>query len=179
MKLIIHFLLLLFLAVLISSNLYAQDKEITVILLRHAEKDVSKNADKTDPELTAEGKQRAERLVDTIRKYKPEQIFSTNFKRTRFTVIPLAENIDPRYRIQVQIYDYVELENFAKKLLQSRARTVVVVGHNTTTPMLANLLIGQDKYKALDESEYDKIWIIKIKRNKRKPNKIEEEVIKY
>ena len=172
MKIIISFLAGFFLFALTSTYLFAQNK--TIILLRHAEKDISAGADKIDPDLTLEGRQRAERLVEAIKKYKPDQIFSTNFKRTRFTVIPLAEKINPRYRIQVQIYDYVELENFAEQLLKSKARTIVVVGHNTTTPMLANLLVKQDKYKALDESEYNKIWIIKIKKNK-----IKDKVIEY
>lgn len=177
MKIISSFFLVSFL--LAGTNLFAQNKEITIILLRHAEKDVSSGADKVDPQLTAEGGQRAERLVETIKKYKPEQIFSTNYKRTRSTVMPLADKIDPKYRIQIQIYNFDRLEEFADKLLKSKARTIVVVGHNTTTPELANLLTKQDKYKALAETEYDKIWIIKVKRNQRKPNKIREEIIKY
>lgn len=179
MKLTISFFICLFLFTFVSNNLFAQNRETTIILLRHAEKDTSSGADKVNPDLAPEGKQRAERLVETIKKYKPEQIFSTNFKRTRATVLPLAEKINPIYRIQIQIYNFDELENFANQLLKSKAKTVVVVGHNTTTPMLANLLIKQDKYQALGDSEYDKIWIIKIKRNKRKPNKVKDEVIKY
>ncbi len=179
MKITTSFLSILFLFTLTSSSLFAQNREITIILLRHAEKDVSSSADKINPDLTPEGKQRAERLVETIKKYKPNQIFSTNYKRTRATVLPLAEKTNPRYRIQIQIYDFDKLEEFASQLLKSKARTIVVVGHNTTTPELANLLIKQDKYKPLAETEYDKIWVIKIKRNKRKPNKIKEKIIEY
>ncbi len=149
-----------------SSSLFAQDRDITIILLRHAEKDTSPGASKTDPELSSEGRQRAERLVETIKKYKPTQIYSTNFKRTVSTVTPLAEKINSRYRLQIQKYDYTELEDFAKKLLETRAGTIVVAGHNTTTPTLANLLVKQDKYKYLNESEYDKIWIIRIRGKK-------------
>ncbi|MGI8468881.1 MAG: SixA phosphatase family protein [Pyrinomonadaceae bacterium] len=152
-------------------NLFAQD--MTIILLRHAEKDVSPQANKYDPDLTAAGKERAERLVETIRKYKPEQIFSTNYKRARETVDPLAENLNEKYRIQVQSYDFDELEAFADTLLKSNARTIVVVGHNNTTPALANLLIKQNKYKDLQDSEYDKIFIIKIKNGKVKDTVIE------
>lgn len=172
MKIIISFFAGLLLLTLTNICLFAQNK--TIILLRHAEKDVSSGADKIDPELTLEGNQRAERLVGTIKKYKPEQIFSTNYKRTRFTVLPLAEKINPQYRIQIQIYDEEELEGFANQLLKSKAKTIVVVGHNMTTPLLANLLIKQDKYQALKDSEYDKIWIIKIKKGKTR-----DELIKY
>lgn len=155
-----------------GGNLYAQD--ITIILLRHAEKDVSATANKDDPELTSEGQKRAERLVATVKKYKPEQIFSTVFKRARATVTPLAENLNPDYRLQIQFYDYEELEDLARRLLKLKVKSVVIVGHATTTPELANLLVKQDKYQPLDDSEYNKIWIIKIRKNK-----IEDKVIEY
>ncbi len=171
MKIVIPLLFGLLL-ILTSENIYAQD--ITIILLRHAEKDISASANKADPELTAEGQKRAERLVETVGKYKPQQIFSTIFKRARNTAVPLAENLNPDYRLQIQFYDYAELEELAKRLLKLKVKSVVVVGHNTTTPELANLLIKQNKYKALDDNEYNKIWIIKIKKNK-----VEDKVIEY
>lgn len=176
---IIPFLLAAFMFATSSINLFAQNREITFILLRHAEKDISPTANKADADLTAQGKQRAVRFFETVKQYKPERIFSTVFRRARETVAPLAENLNPDYRLQIQYYDYAELEDFANQLLKLNAKTVVVVGHNTTTPALANLLIKQDKYKELADSEYDKIWIIKIKRNKKKPDKIEEKVITY
>lgn len=173
MRITACFLFGAFLFVSAISSVFAQKNEITFILLRHAEKDISPGANKADPDLTAEGKQRAARLVETIRKYKPEQIFSTIFKRARETVEPLAENLNEKYRIQVQPYDFDELEAFADKLLKSNARTIVVVGHNTTTPALANLLIKENKYKDLGDSEYNKIFIIKIKNGKVKDTVIE------
>lgn len=160
-------------------NVFAQSKKITIVLLRHAEKDTSSGASKSDPELTAEGRQRAERLIETLRKYKPDLIYSTRYKRTRATILPLAETVDKRYRIPIRVYNFDRLEEFTDELLNSNARTIVVVGHNTTTPELANLLIKQNKYKALGDDEYDKIWILEIRRNRRKPHKIRERVVKY
>lgn len=177
---IINLLLLSIFAVAVSGgNLFAQNKKITIILLRHAEKDISASASKSDPELTAEGRQRAERLIETVRKYKPDLIYSTRYRRTRATVLPLAETLDARYRIPIRVYNFDKLEEFADELLKSKARTIVVVGHNTTTPELANLLIKQNKYKELGENEYDKIWILEIKRNKRKPPEVKEKIVKY
>ena len=167
---IASFLSLLFLAA--SGNICAQD--VTFILVRHAEKDVSATANKTDPVLTAAGRERAEKFFETVKDYKPTQIFSTDYLRTRATAAPLAEKLHENYRMQAQYYDFEELEDFAARLLKIKSGTIVVVGHNMTTPMLANLLIKQDKYGALGDSEYDKIWIIKIKNGK-----AESEIIEY
>lgn len=174
MKIIVSFLFCLLLFAFTNTGLFAQNDEITIILLRHAEKDTSPGANKDDPQLTAEGKQRAERLVETIKKYKPEYIYSTNYRRTVSTVTPLAEKLNARYRLQIQKYDHTELEELANQLLKLKGRTIVVAGHNTTTPMLANILVKQQKYGGLNESEYNKIWIIKIKKNK-----IKDIVIEY
>jgi len=159
-----------------STNLFAQNGDVTIILLRHAEKDLSPGADKNDPELSAEGKLRAERLVEVIKKYHPTQFYTTNYRRTRATLAPLAATTVPAGFIrQVQYYDHNELEDFAARLLKTNAGgTIVVAGHNTTTPTLANFLLKSEKYKYLQDNEYDKIFIIKIK-----GNKITDEVIKY
>ncbi len=162
----------LLLMIIAVGNLNGQNK--TIILLRHAEKDVSASANKADPELTAQGRERAQRLIETLKKYQPQQIYSTIFKRARDTAAPLAENLHPDYRMQIQFYDYNEIEELAAKLLKLKAKSVVVVGHNSTTPELANFLIKQNKYKDFADDEYNKIFIIKIR-----GGKIEAQVIEY
>lgn len=166
MKNILSLFLGLFLFTIFAADLIAQDREVTIILLRHAEKDLSNDVNDPDPELSKEGKERAARFVQTIKRYKPEAIYSSGFKRTRATVTPLAEQIDSRYRTMIQLYDHRKLDELVNRMMASGIRSIVVAGHNSTTPALANLLIKQDKYKSLAESEYDKIWIIKIKRGK-------------
>lgn len=175
MKILLSLLLSLFLFTFAASDLYAQHRELTVILFRHAEKDISEEADTANPELSAAGKMRAEKLVKMIDKYQPDIIYSSNYIRTKATVLPLAI----KRRAMIFIYDPRNLGQIAEQILSGKLERIVVVGHNNTTPMLANLLIGQEKYKVLAESEYDKIWIIKIKKNELKPNKIKDKVIKY
>jgi phosphohistidine phosphatase SixA len=180
MKIIVFVFCAAFLIVSAAASLHAQSGEITYILLRHAEKDSSPTMNKADVDLSAEGKQRAIRLVDVVKSYKPEQIFATMFRRARLTVTPLADNLKPDYRIMIQTYDHTGIKEFAERLLKLNAKTVIVSGHNTTTPELANFLINEQKYKPLDESEYNKIWIIKIKRSRNKPNKVlEDRIITY
>jgi phosphohistidine phosphatase SixA len=168
-----YFLLVALLFVFLNANLVAQSRDITIILLRHAEKDTSAGADRRDPNLTEAGRARAERLVKVVKKYQPDLVYSTFYKRAKQTAAPVAETLYDEYRLPVRQYNFDELEKFADELLNSNARAIVVVGHNTTTPELANLLIKQEKY------EHHKIWIIKIKRNKTKPNRIREKVIRY
>lgn len=157
----------------VASNAAAQHRNLTVILVRHAEKDVSPTADKVNPELTAEGRMRAQKLVKTAGKYKPKAIFSSNFIRTRDTAKPLAD----KRELEIQIYDHRNLQAIADLIMSGKYKKIVVVGHNSTTPALANLLVGSDKYKPLLESEYDKMFVIKIYKKKSKPNKIKDKVV--
>lgn len=179
MKIIASALFALLLFTFANSELYAQ-KTKTFILLRHAEKATADGVMNTDPELSAAGKERATRLVKKVKKYKPKAIYSTNFIRTRSTVQPLAE----KRKLQTQIYDHKKLPEFYQMIMDSKDKKIVVVGHNVTVPALANMLIKEEKYKTLDESEYDKIWVIKVKKGKMKknvmqPDKIEAKVITY
>jgi len=174
MKNIISLLCLLFIFTF-CGDLFAQHRKLTVILLRHAEKDLSEGEDTANPPLSEAGKLRAEKLVGIVRKYQPDAIYSSDYIRTRATARPLARS----RRMLTQIYDPRNLQQLRDLILSGKIKRIVVVGHNNTTPALANLLIGQEKYKPLSESEYNKIWIIKIKRNKRKPNETKDKIIEY
>jgi len=157
MKSIIFLLLGACLFTFAAGEVPAQKK--TVILLRHAEKDLSPEQNSSDPELSAAGKERAQRLLRALKKYRPFAIYSSNYIRTRATAAPLAE----KYKITVQIYDPRKLSDIAAAVTESNARRIVVVGHNNTTSALTNLLIGEKKFKDLLETEYDKIFILKFK----------------
>lgn len=140
---------------LISSNdAYAQNK--TIILVRHAEK---ADATSQDPELSAEGKQRAERLMKAIGRYKPGAFYSTNFKRTRDTVAPFAA----KRKKEVQIYDPRKPNDLIDAITKSKTKRFLVAGHSNTIPGLANALGKKDLFKNLDESEYGAIWIVRMK----------------
>ena len=157
-----------------GENVSAQHRKLTVILLRHAEKDLTE-PDAPNPPLSAKGEARAEKLISLVNKYQPDVIFSSDYIRTRSTVRPLAR----KNRAMTLIYDPRNLKQMREIILSGKYKRIVVVGHNNTTPALVNMLLNQEKYKPLAETEYDKIWVVKIKRNKNKPNKTSEEVIVY
>lgn len=175
MKIIVSLFIGLFLFTFAGRNLFAQHRNLTIVLFRHAEKDPSPTADKVNPELSADGKLRAQKLVKVVKKYKPDAIYSSDFIRTRETVAPLAE----KRKLTVRIYNHRNLKEIADLIVSGKIKRLVIVGHNTTTPALVNMLIGAEKYKALSESEYDKIFVVKIKKKKTKPNKIKEKIITY
>jgi phosphohistidine phosphatase SixA len=137
----------------------------TFILVRHAEKDTTATgatAMTADPPLTQQGQQRAQNLIKALKKYTPNAIYSTNFTRTKATVTPLAQ----KFKQEVVVYNYKDLKAFATTLLNGSQQVVVVAGHTNSTPALANLLLGQEKYPALDESVYNKIFIVTISNGK-------------
>jgi 2,3-bisphosphoglycerate-dependent phosphoglycerate mutase len=155
---------LLALLIFIIGGIAVQAQKKTIILVRHAEKDVSPTADKVDPPLTDIGRQRATRLVTTIKRYRPGAVYSTNFIRTRDTATPTAV----WRKKTVTIFDPKKLDEFVAGVMASKTKRFLIVSHNTTTPTLANMFIKEEKYKPLSETEYSKMWIIKIRNGKLK-----------
>lgn len=152
-----------FILILLSIQVDAQ--KTTYIILRHAEKDTTMVGAKmmaSDPPLSNEGEKRAMAMVNEFKALKIDQILSTNFKRTKSTAAPIANDRN----LNITIYDPRELETFALQLLstENRGKTFLIVGHSNTSPKLVNLLIRKNKYKELDESIYNTYWIVtKIK----------------
>lgn len=179
MKSFILILLGAFLFLSAGENVFGQYKykDVTIILLRHAEKDKQDEefGNSIDPRLSEAGNLRAQKLADVLEKYNADAVFSSKFNRTLSTVAPYAR----RKRMQVQFYDHKNLDEIARIAIEGNFRTIVIVGHNSTTPALTNLLIGTDKYKPLGENEYDKIFIVKIRKDKDKANVVEEIMITY
>ena len=155
-KFSIGILMILFVSVSAAPAI-AQDK--TIILVRHAEK---ADATSQDPELSAEGKQRAERLVKVAGKYKPGAFYTTNYKRTRQTITPLATKRGK----QIENYDARNPNALVDSIMKSKYKRHIIAGHSNTIPGLANLIAKKDVFKNLDDSEYGVFWVIRIKDGK-------------
>ncbi len=153
--------LLCILALFVVCKNYSQT---TIILLRHAEKDTAvqgSTAMTANPPLSQAGKERAKRLVSILEKYPIDEIYSTDYTRTKETITPFANKINK----SVQLYDPKTLNAFAEQLRNAN-KTIVVIGHSNTTPALVNLLLKENKFKPLDDNEYGTYWIVKIKDEK-------------
>ena len=155
------------LILLLSNQLNAQTTRY--IIVRHAEKDTTLANAKlmaSDPPLNSIGETRALSLADKLKDHKINQIYSSNYKRTKATASPIAK----AQNLNVAIYDPRNLDAFATQLLSSEntGKTILIVGHSNSSPKLVNLLIKQDQYKDLDESIYDTYWIVTSKNGKSK-----------
>ena len=125
----------------------------TIFLVRHAEK----TSDKTDPPLTTEGRQRAERLADMLGDANITRVYSSDYKRTRDTGAPLAKHLG----MEVQLYDAGDLEAIAERLIAEGGRTLVV-GHSNTTPQLVELLGGEGGEPIVEATEYNRLYIVTL-----------------
>ena len=159
-------ILILSTLLLFTTALNAQKQRF--IILRHAEKDTSVAGSQmmqSDPPLNSKGQERAQSLIRKFKKYKISKIYSTNYNRTKSTVLPLSNFIG----LSIQIYDPKKLKDFADeiKAQANHSKTMLIVLHSNTTPKLVNLLLGKDMYKDLDESVYNQYWLVKINGQKK------------
>lgn len=155
-------LLFLFALILLTSPyLTAQNSVLnkdaaTLIFVRHAEKadDGTRN-----PPLTKEGEARAVRIMKMLKKAytRVDAVYSTPYKRTELTAEPTAKE----FGVEVQKYDPRAPNVFVKSLVKDHpGEVVLIVGHSNTTPFLVNLVLGQDKFKQLDESAYNEVFVV-------------------
>jgi len=153
---------LLFLIMSVSVVMtFAQKK--TFILVRHAEKSATGDAAsmaKGDPDLSPEGRERAGRFAKRVKKYKPGEIYSTEYKRTRQTAEPIAKLRGKT----IQTYDPAKQADLISMMLNAKMKRFLIIGHSNTVTTLANLLLKKDIFKNLQDTEYGVFWVIRTKR---------------
>lgn len=151
----VFFILLL---VSISHVSFAQSPITTFVLLRHAEKATDGTK---DPDLTEVGKKRAESLLKLLVSAKIDAVYSTNFKRTKNTVAPLAH----AHSLSILSYDGSKMEEIDTILAKFNGSTIVLSGHSNTTPAIINYLTGtKDEFKTFDDGDYGNLVIVSVVR---------------
>jgi phosphohistidine phosphatase SixA len=140
-------------------------KPVTVILLRHAEKEVTA-ADDRDPALSEVGVERAEALSLLFVKAGVTHLFSSQFRRTKSTLEPLAGALG----LDVEVID---ARNARRQIAILRAlppgSVAVVAGHSNTVPAFVAALGGELRDladtphgKCLGEDEYDRVFLVTL-----------------
>lgn len=129
----------------------------TVYIVRHAEKDSLIKTD--DPELSAEGRARALALNQTLAKHQPAALFTTDTKRTRATLTPLAAAL----RLEPQTYDPKRGRDLADRILKDYAgKSVVIVGHSNTVLSLIDDFGGIPPVDEIADNEYDYLFVVRV-----------------
>lgn len=130
----------------------------TVILVRHAEKNIEPN--NPDPDLSPAGQARAQELARMLSNAGVNAIYATQYKRTQETVKPLAD----RLGLPVSLVDAKETAELLKQILTNhRGQTIFVSGHNNTVPEIATAL-GGENLPVIPESEFDNMFIVTVYR---------------
>ena len=128
----------------------------TVILVRHAEKNIEPN--NPDPDLSPAGQARAQELVHMFGAAGVNAIYATQYKRTRETVKPLAD----RLGLPVSIVDAKRTQDLVNQILSAhRGQTVFVAGHNNTVADIIGAL-GGGSFPIIPENEFDNMFIVTI-----------------
>lgn len=127
----------------------------TYYFVRHAEK-LDNSA---DPPLSAAGQTRAQILRDTLMNKSIDSIFATPYKRTRQTALPLATALGK----PVTIYSPDTTEAFVTSISKIRGKDLLIVGHSNTVPAMILQMTGQQVH--IDDDEYDKLFIVEIRRS--------------
>lgn len=143
-----------------ASNLLAQTpapRPLTVILVRHAEKEVVPPENK-DPNLSMAGQTRAQELARMFGGAGVTSIYATQYKRTQQTVKPLADKLG----LSATVVEAQKTPDLVKRLRALKPGEVVfLAGHNNSVPeIIAGL--GGPKMPLIPETEYDNLFILTV-----------------
>lgn len=123
--------------------------------VRHAEKS---KADPHDPDLTAEGEARAERLGRIMAGAGLNAVYTTVYRRAQLT----AEPVSRRGNVPVvEIYELEEQDEWIENSMPFwGGERILIVGHQHNIPHLLNHLNGGGfDYDNIPDSDYGKLFI--------------------
>lgn len=145
---------LLALTVLAIFQVYAQDTTLSrIILVRHAEKAQDGTS---DPPLSQEGRQRAQRLALLLKDVPVGALYSTPYKRTRETLAPVAA----AKQLPVNSYEPADAAALPAILAAAGRQSILIAGHSNTIPAMVNSLLKKQAFPDMAESDYGSVWIL-------------------
>jgi phosphohistidine phosphatase SixA len=128
----------------------------TVILVRHAEKNIEPN--NPNPALTPAGQARAQLLVHMLGKTGITAVYATQYLRTQWTVAPLAD----RLGLKINQIDAKDVQEVVRQIKSDHVGGVVfIAGHNNSVPAIIGAL-GGGNFPIIPENEYDNMFVVTI-----------------
>lgn len=160
-------LMLLLCAAAVSAGEHATTTsgDTLVIVVRHAEKagGAAMATMAADPPLSTAGTRRATALVAVLAGTPVDAIYSTQYRRTHDTALPLATQralpIVARAAGRDAIADAAALVDHIRHV--HRGQTVVVVGHSNTVPDIVAALSGVSVPPIADD-EYSRLYTVAL-----------------
>ena len=148
---------LLFLLFSLTSGMPAA-KDTIIYIVRHAEKETN-DAKNNDPDLSTEGRERAEALNNVLAKDKLSAVYSTKYKRTTQTAAPVAQ----RNGVPVKTYEANNPAAIAQMIKeQFPNKKVLIVGHSNTILELVKAFGVTPPVDKLNDDDYDLLFKIII-----------------
>jgi len=130
----------------------------TVILVRHAEKNIE--PENPNPALSPAGQQRTQTLVHLLGQSGINAVYATQYTRTQSTATPLASHLGLKV-------NQIEARNLAELVRQIKTNNaggvVFAAGHNNSVPEIIAAL-GGGTFPIIPESEYDNMFIVTVQR---------------
>ena len=129
-------------------------KATTIFLVRHAER---ANDGTNNPPISEDGIKRSQKLAETLANSGVTAIYSTDYKRTRSTIEPLAK----ANNLEIKLYEAMKESELKRIVEENRGGVVVICGHSNTTPWSANFFAGT-KLENFNDSDYGNILIVTL-----------------
>ncbi|MGE0582859.1 MAG: histidine phosphatase family protein [Steroidobacteraceae bacterium] len=142
-----------------SVTFWTQATTTTIVLVRHAEKQLGTIE---DPPLTQEGDDRAQRLAGLFGDRSPvgkvQAIYATKTRRAEATAAPLAA----RLGLQVITADDSP-EALARRVRREQhGGAALVVGHSNTVPRIVAALTGRQDIPEMADDDFGTIYIVTV-----------------
>lgn len=152
-----NFTILIALLTFLNVKSQVIENQTSYYFIRHAEKLRDNPLDK-DPDLTEKGILRAHKWQEVFKYLQLAEIYTTNFKRTIHTVTPTAN----LHQLTLTYYNptTIQIEKF---LVDTKNKTVLIVGHSNTIPQFVNSIIGKEQYEEIEDTNNSNLYIVYIK----------------
>jgi broad specificity phosphatase PhoE len=129
----------------------------TVYLVRHGEKDLALNL--ADPALTPAGEARALALREVLAGKRPVALFTTDTRRTRATLAPLAAAT----QLVPQVYEAANPEALVARIRRECAgQTVVVASHSNRLLGIIAALGARPPLAEISDAEFSYLFEVQL-----------------
>jgi 2,3-bisphosphoglycerate-dependent phosphoglycerate mutase len=133
----------------------------TLVLIRHAEKQVAAIA---DAPLTPQGEVRAARLAQMFGDALPfgriQRIYVTDTRRTQQTAAALAQRLELEPEVVEASTDAAELA--ARVLRENRGGRALIIGHSNTVPRMLRELADLPEVPLMADDEFDTLYVVTV-----------------